>query len=376
MRKIWTQKPPGGKTLSICIQDPTDPASPFLIDSLREAMSGATRGGGAYAFLSTGGVKLLLRDDRFLEFAENSPFDLVVGADAITDVAAVVELEKVRKLRPRLSAAIHLPQTSKGIFHPKFAWFENSKGGVLLTGSGNLTGGGLRWNFEAFTVSELSKTQLADVVKRWDAFKARNAGSLFPPMSENVASVLKRNADWKAAQKSGAVPPSPGTTAGDVDEVPAADTESDVLVVEVPKSGDRWKQVNFDLHTFTGFFGASTTTPRTVYFFHARSDGTLGPKEVRPAVTVASHNYRFELEAASGLAYPSAGRPICVFLKMPARTFFYTLSMPGGSEHPQLLKLLDAAQPATPGRLRRVLFKAADVQAQLPGSPLWKQLTI
>ena len=70
--------------MTLCIQDPTDPNSEYLIDTLLEASNGATRGGGAFAFLSRGGVQLFLRDPGFAAFASAGAFDLVVGVDAIT----------------------------------------------------------------------------------------------------------------------------------------------------------------------------------------------------------------------------------------------------------------------------------------------------
>ena len=122
--------------MTLCIQDPTDPTSEYLIDTLLEASSGATRGAGAFAFLSKGGVQLFLRDRGFAQFAESGEFDLIVGVDAITDTAAVAALDAVRADLPSLGASVHIPMHPRSIFHPKLAWFEKPDGGVRWSATG------------------------------------------------------------------------------------------------------------------------------------------------------------------------------------------------------------------------------------------------
>ena len=50
------------------IQDPTNPNSEYLVDTLLDACVGARAGGGAFAFLSAGGIQLLLKDSQFTDF--------------------------------------------------------------------------------------------------------------------------------------------------------------------------------------------------------------------------------------------------------------------------------------------------------------------
>jgi hypothetical protein len=160
-----------------------------------------------------------------------------------------------------------------------------------------------------------------------------------------------------------------------VDEVPPIGDTMHVLVAEIPKGSTRWEQANFSKETFISFFGASETIQRRAYFFHVRSDGTMGQQEVRPAVAVQSHNYRFELGAAKGLAYPIAGRPIGLFVRIAARTFLYMLLLPGSPGHPEISLLLDG-QAASGSHMRRFEFDAATVRAAWPGAPLWQRLTV
>jgi hypothetical protein len=379
--------------MTLCIQDPTDPASEYLIDTLLAACTGATRGGGAFAFLSKGGVQLFLRDRGFSEFAEAGAFDLVVGVDAITDTAAIAALDAVRADLPSLGASVHIPTHPRSIFHPKFAWFEKPGGGVLVTGSGNLTAGGLRWNVEAFNVSTLNTCEIGTVSGQWDAFKARSAANLFDTADPMVVARLQRNAERRIIER--ARPPSlrlasPGEplpaeplppeahaeVAADVDAIPLVAPTTEVLVAEIPQSGSRWKQANFSQETFINFFGASTTVARTAYLFHVRADGTVGEQERRPAVVVASHNYRFELDAAAGIDYPPQGRPIGLFVRIATRTFTYMLVLPGDPVHLRLALLLQTEVPNAGRQMRRVVLPAQQVQMVWPDSPLWGSLSI
>lgn len=375
--------------MPLFIQDPSDTSSDYLVDKLLEACDGAICGGGAFAFLSAGGVQLLLRDAGFAEFARQGRFDLVVGADAITDTAAMAALDEARAISPNIEARVHLPAHPRSIFHPKLAWFRKPGGGILITGSGNLTAGGLRWNIEAFHVTELDPAGMDQVSRQWTEYKLRCAESLLSTDDPRVTALLARNAERRRRMREHGrddeaeevEAPEPDAVASeaepvDVDAVPVVLDASDVLVAEIPKSGNRWKQVNFDIDTFVNFFGASKTVARNAYFFQVQADGSVGHQEVRPAVTVASQNYRFELDAALGKAYPNGGRPIGVFVRVAARTFTYILLMPDDPAHGQVLSLLDNVNPNPGKKMRRIVFPAVEVRNVWPESPLWNQLTL
>ena len=84
-----------------------------------------------------------------------------------------------------------------------------------------------------------------------------------------------------------------------VEVVPA----NPVLVAEIP-GGDRWKQANFDQHTFETFFEAKLGTRRWVCFQHVNAAGIEVLEPLRPSIIVPSVNFRFELGAGAGLPYP------------------------------------------------------------------------
>ena len=396
----------------LCLQDPTDPESEYLVDALVDACHGAHAGGGAFAFLSPGGVQLLLKDEEFSSFIEHGTFELIIGVDAITDTPAVDALRAVQLDRPGLSARVLVPTYAKSIFHPKWAWFDRGDGGTLLTGSGNLTGGGLRWNIEAFSVEKLPSAAMAELREQWDAFLFRTEDCLYDPGHPVVVKLLERNAARRKAMRrvvieaaveieeeiageltatetelppagapSGATAPvAPPTEAAAVavpaDELPAIGSYTAVLVAEIPRGGTRWEQANFHKAIFFDFFGASATVQRRVYLFHVSPGGKLGAQEVRPAVAVKSHNYRFELGAASGLAYPASGRPIAVFARVASRTFPYMLLMPGDDGHSQMKTLLDAPDTGPANRMREIVFAAEQVKAAWPAAPLWGKLIV
>lgn len=381
------------------IQDPTNPESDYLVDTLLDACASAQAGGGAFAFLSAGGVQLLLKDELFSQFLERGRFDLLVGVDAITDHAAIAALGEVRQQHPSIGARVFVPSHSRSIFHPKVAWFDQGNGGLLIAGSGNLTAGGLRWNIEAFAVERLDAPSMAALRAQWDAYLQLTADCQLDPGDPRVLALLERNALRRRAMREAGIaepegageenlPIAPVEEAGGpaheraapadqpADAVPPISAETEILVAEIPRASARWGQANFDQATFFGFFGASQSVQRRAYFFHLRADGTLGFQEVRPAVAVASSNYRFELDAASGLDYPSNGRPVGVFAKVGARTFVYMLLMPGDAGHDEMSNLLDRTAIVPAGRMRRLSFRAEEVQAAWPAAPLWGRLTV
>ncbi len=385
--------------MTLRIQDPNNPESDYLVDVLLDACSQATVGGGAFAFLSAGGVQLLLEDEIFKAFLARGEFDLLVGADAITDMAAINALSAVRREYPSIKARVFVPSHPRSIFHPKVAWFDEGNGGWLVTGSGNLTAGGLRCNIEAFAVERLSASEMADLRLRWDEYLALTVACQLELDDARVIALLERNAARRLSMKSGgtstpseaeeeAAQEAPVNAAASeqsepavlpnqpADELPAITAETEILIAEIPRASTRWAQANFDQATFFGFFGASRKVQRRAYFFHLHNDGTLGFQEVRPAVAVQSKNYRFELEAASGLSYPANGRPIGVFAKVAARTFVYMLLMPTESGHQEMLALLDHSQQTAGGALRRIVFTADIVRTSWPQAPLWHRLTV
>lgn len=357
----------------LSIQDPKDPTGPSLQESLLGACQDAIRGGAAFAFVSQGGVKLLLKDKIFKRFAASRRFDLIVGVDGITNPKALTALAESREELPKLDVRVFHHTLRGPLFHPKFCWFRHKSGGILIAGSGNLTARGLRGNWEAFTVSALSSKGVNEVEQKWKAWTASHAGWL---KSLDDADVLARAALNIIQPVPGVVEGAENIAEGNEpeieDEVAAAPAEQSdlILAAEIPRSGDRWNQANFDLNTFREFFGLRPGKVERIILQHTNADGTLGTLESRPGVSVKSQNYRLELDAAAGLPYPDNGRPICVFVRVATRTFKYRLLMPEDPGYAAMAAFLAAEWEGRADRMRRVSTDFGALREAWPDSPL------
>jgi HKD family nuclease len=355
------------------LQDPTAENSTYLLESIADALEGAHHVAGAFAFATSAGVGLLADTPNFRRLAETHSVDLVVGTDAVTNTAALDRLAAVSRLGPQVRVRAFLNPRPQILFHPKFLWTKNGDGGRLITGSGNLTGTGLTENWEAYTVDQLDAGSLNAVEQTWNTWTTAHDLSLRtmdnPDIRARAAAnnVLAREGDLPvvdvpAANRQPPVPPA----------VRILPDTSPVLIAEIPRSGDRWKQVNFQKADFVEYFGAQPDG-RLMVFRHVREDGMPGQFESeRPPVEVASQNYRFELAAAQGLEYPAAGRPIGVYVRTGARSFLYRLVMPADRQHATVSGILDRRGVASrAGGMRSIRMSVAELRREWPGSPFW-----
>ena len=360
--------------MKLHIQDPTNPSAPFLHEKILELCQGATRGGGAFAFVTSDGVKLLLQDEVFKKFAAASSFELIVGVDEITNEKALKALKDTSTELPKLDVKVFWHDRPQSIFHPKFCWFRHKTKSYLLTGSGNLTARGLRGNWEGFGIGEMGGDSVAALEKQWADWRLFHQNRLKPVDDPAVVA--------RAAQNIRRFKPSrrlPGEVdvgvegAGGEEEKPAEIIANcDVLMAEIPKSKDRWKQANFDLETFRTFFGAEPGQFRRIVLQHVNAAGELEALETRPSVSVKSQNYRFELDAAAGLDYPANGRPIGVFVRIAPRMFRYRLMMPNDPDYKIVNAILDSMWKGRVDRMKRVPTNTDFLREAWPNSPLWK----
>ena len=154
-----------------------------------------------------------------------------------------------------------------------------------------------------------------------------------------------------------------------------------VLVAEIGSGGQkksRWSQVNFDKPSFKNYFGATPGGASGTYRImlkNVNSVGVLGETETRPSVSVKSRNWRFEINAAKGLAYPTGGnRPYVIFIEVATRSFIYELIMPGDKRYPEVNKLVKAWK-VTNGvttKLARIITDVNGIKASTPSLGLWK----
>jgi hypothetical protein len=342
-----------GVAMQLCIQDEGFDRTFSLHEALLTAACLAEYGAGAYAFVTAGGLDLVFQDSVFEEMVKKGSYDLVVGIDNITNLKALGKLEAlVNEFSGKLSASVYFAQGSPGIFHPKFSWFKNKEGGSLVLGSGNLTESGLRINTEAFVIEEVDEDKINEIIRVWDEWIAQCGCHLKLISDDVVIQQAKLNASKRVylPRRKAAAPPETQdgavVTEDTETQYPEIILEEDLawtyslnaeaLIVEVPKAGDRWKQVNFDKETFSDYFGATpgVNGQYRILLRCVNDDGHLEETETRLSISVASQNYRFELNAASGLSYPVNGeKPICIFIRIARRMFLYSLFMPGSSQY-------------------------------------------
>jgi len=282
-----------------------------------------------FSFVTQEGVQLLLEDEAFLSFMEKAPFELIVGIDEITNPGALSRLKDLSINKTNFSVSAFLHEGQRSLFHPKFCWFKTKSGGKLVIGSGNLTFRGLRNNWEAYSIIELDADELSSLESTWSRWRNLHSNELKPVDNRKVIEKAKLNL-WK---RKISVTEDTETIEQSLEEEheleEAVEMHEDsvlwdfkdsdeALVAEIPKSGDRWRQANFDKQTFVNFFGAEPgNNNQRILLRNVDSGGKLGAVESRPSVSVISANYRFELGAAAGLDYPNANAPIGVFNKLP-----------------------------------------------------------
>lgn len=334
-----------------------------LLEHLLLESIGASRGGGIFAWANVNGVRSLLEDSTFDEFLLEGNFRLFVGTDSITDGPTVERLVTLSTSRPRLDVRAFVSPTTS-LFHPKMAWFEHDDYLSLIVGSGNLTMGGLRSNWEAFVTLRLVGSERREALGSIESFLTSVTDHILPIADPRVHQRASKNSGNERSLRRSASPATPAET--------ATTAVDEVLIAEIPKAGDRWAQANFDLASYEGFFGAKAGTQRRISLHHVDGYGNLGEVESRPSVEVASKNYRFELAAARGLPYPSAGSPIGIFLRLATGQFLYSLLLPGDAGYQETDALLASHWDGRADRKRRLLFSVEDVRAAWPASPLWR----
>ncbi|MDH7798417.1 MULTISPECIES: phospholipase D family protein [unclassified Beijerinckia] len=363
--------------MSWFLQTP-DSASPKLLKNIMDQCGPAERGGAAFAFASAQGVKLLGAEPMFSKFLKASEFTIIVGLDAITDTRAVDELRKLSKSHPNFKPKLFLHSMGGSLFHPKTMWLKTSKGGVIITGSGNLTSGGLKSNWEATAVQTLTPAEIAEAVKSWDAWLKTHKNQIVDlddgkAIEKAKANEVVRSRIKKVLKKPGAEEEPADQEVDAIAEI-VEDIEDDfslnpVLIAEAP-GGGRWKQVGFSLEAYEQFFGVTLGKKKHVRFYQVNSDGSLEPVENSESVAVKSKNYRFEIRAAQGLPYPKKGHPIVVFEKISDSDFKYILRMPGNPEHTLIQDFLDKNYSKSRAK-RRIQITAGDLEKVWPTAPFF-----
>ncbi len=279
---------------------------------------------------------------------------------------------------------------SVNIFHPKIYLFENTDIFTLIVGSNNLTTMGLVKNIECSLLIKDAKGEHSvhkDFYVYWksilddvdvnlmpitqDLIDNLFAEKLIPTESERAdkydngrdqtASIrVSKRVNFNGAKiqrnPDGFVPKrrqvkakritktkndlNPSQPIISVSEESLLINGEEVLIAEIG-GGHRWKQVNFPVEIFENFFGAERgNNSYNIELINIAQDGSLGDVEVRQAVSVKSHIYRFEIHCAETEGtYPGNNqRPIGLFVKIDNNQFLYQVLL---HNHPAYKKIKD-----------------------------------
>lgn len=413
--------------MQFCIQDPSYNNSKCLHEILLEECINGRSGVGVYAFATYDGIRLLLEDVNFKKFIQTGTFLLIVGMDDITNVKAIQKLKELKtKYKNHLDVMAYIHKKDRSIFHPKFTWFKKENGGVLILGSGNLTQQGLRTNREAFTISRCDENEMELVIAEWKQWISHSESFLFDICEDVVMECAKINqlklktvyegqkntlgknnlATYSAFVELFKGQPKDKKYKKDIKkstnvnkekykfdyiieneidlEYWQVDLENKILIAEIPKNGNRMSQVNFDKKSFEEFFGArcGQNGVYRILFRHVNNDGRLDEIEVRQGVSVESHNYRFELEAAKKIAYPKGKkRPIGIFVKISERDFLYEIVLPSNPIYNEINLVMDNKVDSKGEKGKRIIFKrkifeCSEIYKDTKGLSIWKRLEI
>jgi hypothetical protein len=336
--------------------------------ALVAAATGATGGFAAFAFATSTGIDTALAEPIVRNLLGTGRFQLVVGLDAITDTAAVAALKTAKTALP--NATVSLFYNSKGgvLFHPKTMFFKRPTGGRCITGSGNLTLGGLRNNWEAFWKADVSAADAAALEAQWAKWVVDHRDNLLSVDDPRVTAQAALNAETRAKIQKAVKETDAEALAALEEEAVEAASLNPFLIAEVPKN--RPGQADFGIDTYQGFFGVTIGNLRQVTFYQVRPDGSLSPPEHRQAVAVKSSNYRFEVEALSRLQHPANEHFILVFERIGKSEYRYVLLKPGEIGHASVQNFLNDNYFVSGKSKRRVVVTHSDVRAAWANNPL------
>lgn len=363
---------------AFCLQDPTETV--YLFEAFVEGFSDAKAAMGVFAFASRDGVNSLLMDPAVQQFLGSGTLDLIVGLDAVTNRPTLERLQELQTEHSTLKVRVFWNRTA-GLFHPKIARFKKQDGSQrVIAGSGNLTPGGLKDNFEAYSIVRTNAHEALDL-SSWERFLDRQKDNIRPIDQEALERAARNIIRGGGRRKRRDVEPDVTTEeeAGEEEDEKIQGVEplpvpisARILIAQIPKAGGdygRWNQAHFNKDIMDQFFRAKPNSNQRLYLAERRRDGTWNSQEVRPVIySHTNKNLKVELGARKGEKYPTKSPPIAIFRELQVRTFQYMILMPGEPGYKELLKL-STDLPSVGKGLPRVLTDANTVKAAWPGCP-------
>lgn len=347
------------------------------------------------AFASYGGISALTP---YIESAKNEGVAIKVILGVDQKGTSKEALEEV--LKWNVDASIYHTQ-SFNIFHPKIYLFENEDIFTMIVGSNNLTEMGLVKNIEcSLLIKDIKSNPVrGKFYEYWKAILDGTEVNLYPITQELINKLYKDKVITSESLRS--IRYDNGTDESKenhkksiefkkvdiqknphgfrpkrlikVSESTATKKEeksirigSTVLMAEIPKSGNRWKQANFSQKVFEDFFEATKgDNSYKIKLTNIKKDGSLGESIESQSVTVQSKNYRFELRCdETNQPYPSGtNRPIGLFVKVGPKDYMYQVLMPSDDAYSKIKNYLYMETAEHKGRKDSMRRYIADVEA-------------
>lgn len=277
--------------------------------------------------------------------------DLIIGSDLVTTEDALRSLRTLSESFPATFELRVFSSQDRSLFHPKIYMFERSDGtAIILSGSNNLTRGGLVANTEYAVREDMTAAEYAAMRIIFDEIAA--TPSAVVRVTEELLQRLRnqRRAERRDLDASSAA----------VTKIAAeGDLDTRVLIQTVPKAGDRTSQVGIRAETMLEFFGLQTQQQRPVRLQQVQPGELPGPIELRPLVrSEVNRNSRIEVAGMKSISYPAGDqRPILIFEEVGADLFRYLLLMPGDEGYSEVSGHLLSApthRSALPGEITSV----------------------
>lgn len=349
--------------MSLILQDPNASAPNLLLDELEKHFKDADSIYCAFAFVTARGINLLFEQDEVKANLKQAKIHLIIGMDAITDTKAVEKLSALCSEHKNFSVQAFLPN-SGGIFHPKFSWIKKGKTGVVITGSGNLTNGGLKNNFEAFSVAQIDQQTVKVVENIWEKFLSDNPDSLFDLDTKEVKEAAQQNAKYKKAIKK--IRKEAGKK---VDSNVIPKTGGAVFIEELTK-GRGGKQRDVGKWAAENYFGLN----QKLFLTHLNEKGERADEETRRISDKSSSNWAFDLDASKGINPTNGHMPIAVFIRTSPQNFFYHIVSENSKHYKTVSNYLNKVAEKVPaGRAKRLKEEMSiqKLQEIWPTAPFW-----
>lgn len=143
-----------------------------------------------------------------------------------------------------------------------------------------------------------------------------------------------------------------------------------VLLAQVPKAGDRWKQVHFNMDVASQFFRVLAAGAQMMTFERISPGGKVLHRASHPLVlSEINGNCKIEFDFDPVTEYPTDGRPLLLILELDTRYFRYLALMPGATGYPEM-SALNARLPSVGNGLRRNITNLDEIELHWPGCPL------